>query len=232
MGIVTPLNPAKAPLFKGMTGCDIAGLLATAQQKGALAGSAFFHEEDDASACHLLISGHVKLVQTGADGGQVVLRFVGPGEMFGWARVLGGDTYPATAEALADSVALAWDGEAIERAVRSYPTFAVNALAIVGARLREAQQRVRELATERVERRLARLLLRLVEQSGGAGPVEIPFPVSRETLAEAAGATLHTVSRLLASWNNRGLIGGGRQRLVVLRPDAIRVIADGDGPPG
>lgn len=156
----------------------------------------------------------------------MVLRFVGPGEMFGWAGMLGGDTYPATAEALADSIALVWDGEAVERAVRTYPAFAVNALAIVGARLREAQERVRELATERVERRLARLLLRLIERSGGTAPVEIPFPVSRETLAEAAGATLHTISRLLASWQGRGLVGGGRQRLVVLQPDAIRDIAE------
>jgi CRP-like cAMP-binding protein len=224
------MDLGRVPLFKGMTGCDIAGLLATAQRKATPAGSAFFQEDDEATACHLLVGGYIKLAQMGADGGQVILRFVGPGEMFGWARVLGGDTYPATAESLADSVALVWNGEAIEQAVRSYPTFAVNALAIVGARLREAQNRVRELATERVERRLARLLLRLVAPSGGTGPIEIPFPVSRETLAEAAGATLHTISRLLASWQSRGLIGGGRQRLVVLRPDAIRAIAESDEP--
>lgn len=206
----------------------MAALLAIAQEKYVAQDSAYFHEEDPASHCHLLVTGHVKLVQSTPEGGQVVVRFIGPGEMFGWANVLGGAVYPASAEAMADSMALVWNATAMEHLVRTYPTLSINALTIMGGRLREAEERLRELATERVERRLARALLRLAGQSGRVTPegVEIAFPLSRQLLAEATGATLHTVSRILAMWDQRGMVGGGRQRLVLLQPDAILALAE------
>lgn len=230
MGIAPHFDLRRVALFKGLNGCDMTSLLSTAQRRGVARDSAFFHEEDPASHCHLLMEGHVKLVQRTPEGNQVVVRFVGPGEMFGWAAVMGGTVYPASAEAMADSVALVWDSAAIEQAVRAYPALAINALAIMGGRLREAEERLRELATERVERRLARALLRLAEQSGrpAADGMEIAFPLSRQLLAEATGATLHTVSRILAAWDQRGIVGGSRQRLVLARLDQIRMLAESD----
>lgn len=230
MGIGPHFDLRRVALFKGLNGCDLATLLATAQRKGVPRESAFFHEEDRASHCHLLVDGHVKLVQRSPEGAQVVVRFIAPGEMFGWATLMGGSVYPASAEAMVDSVALAWDGAAIEQAVRTHPTLAINALAIMGGRLREAEGRLRELATERVERRLARALLRLAEQSGRptANGMEIAFPLSRQVLAEATGATLHTVSRILAAWEQRGILGGGRQRLVLFQLEIIRTLAERD----
>lgn len=215
-------------LFKGMNGCDITSLLSVARRHAVAAGSAFFHEGDTAGRCFLVVAGHVKLVQQGSDGSQVVVRFVGPGEMMGWVAVLGGTEFPGTAEAVSDSVALAWDRDAIRQAILDRPVMALNALEVLGGRLREAQERLRELATERVEQRLARALLRLVAQAGrpDGTAIEIAFPVSRQTLAEAAGATLHTASRILAGWGAKGIVGGGRQRLVVLRPDRLRILAE------
>ncbi|MGE5545858.1 MAG: Crp/Fnr family transcriptional regulator [Solirubrobacterales bacterium] len=228
MGINPAFDLGRVALFKGLNGCDLTGLLAAAQRIALSRDSAFFHEEDAATRCYLLVRGQVKLVQHAPEGGQVILRFIAPGEMFGWATLMGGSVYPASAETLVDSVALAWDNAAMERAVRAHPTMALNALAIMGGRLREAEERLRELATERVERRLARALLRLGEQSGRAtaNGVEIPFPLSRQLLAETTGATLHTVSRILAAWEQQGIITGGRQRLALSAPDRIRTLAE------
>lgn len=225
------LDLRQVPLFTGLTGCDIAALLSTAHRKAAGPGSAFFHEQDDAGHCYLLVSGHVKLVQTGSDGSQVVLRFVGPGELMGWVALLGGTAFPGTAEAISASVALVWDRDAIRQAILDRPVMALNALEALGGRLREAQHRLRELATERVEQRLARALLRLVRQAGQpvAAGIEIPFPLSRQMLAETAGATLYTASRVLAGWSQQGIVGGGRRRMVVLLPDRLRELAEEAG---
>lgn len=230
MANIPKFDLRNATLFAGINGCAIADLLAVAQYKAILYGSVFFHEEDPASSCHLLISGHVKLVQHNFDGAQVVVRFVAPGQMFGWASVMGGRHYPASAEAMTDSVALVWDNQTIRRAVLAHPALALNALGIMGGRLREAEDRLRELATERVERRLARALLRLAEQSGvvTAEGTEIAFPVSRQILADTTGATLHTISRILSNWDQRGLTGGGRQKLLLLRLDQIKDLAESD----
>jgi CRP/FNR family transcriptional regulator, nitrogen oxide reductase regulator len=41
------------------------------------------------------------------------------------------------------------------------------------------------------------------------------------------GTTLHTVSRILSAWEDQGLIGGGRQRIVVLDPHKLFLLAEG-----
>src|SRR3546814_1082991 len=77
---------------------------------------------------------------------------------------------------------------------------ATNMIAIVGKRLGEAQERLRELATQSADRRIARTLLRLLDQAGrrtGDG-VRIEFPLRRKDIADIAGTTLHTVSRIVA----------------------------------
>src|SRR3546814_13783963 len=81
--------------------------------------------------------------------------------------------------------------------MQRFPSIALNAIRIVGGRVEELQGRLAEAATQRVERRIAATLLRMVKQSGRRveGGVEIPFVVSRQEPAEMTATTLHTVSR-------------------------------------
>jgi CRP-like cAMP-binding protein len=84
------------------------------------------------------------------------------------------------------------------------------------------------MMTDRVERRVARALLRLVQEAGrrvDAG-VEIDFPVSRQDIAEMTGTTLFTVSRLLSAWEERGIVRSGRQRIVLTKPQALIALAE------
>jgi hypothetical protein len=56
--------------------------------------------------------------------------------------------------------------------------------------------------------------------------VEIDFPVSRQDIAEMTGTTLYTVSRLMSSWEERGILSGGRQHIVLLKAHALVAIAE------
>jgi CRP-like cAMP-binding protein len=108
------------------------------------------------------------------------------------------------------------------------PRVAVNALRFIAARYHDLQRRYRQLMTERVERRLARALLRLVHDAGrrvDAG-IEITFPVSRQDIAEMTGTTLYTVSRLLSAWEAQGIVQSGRQHIVLTKPHALVAIAE------
>jgi CRP-like cAMP-binding protein len=82
--------------------------------------------------------------------------------------------------------------------------------------------------TERVERRVARAILRLVHEGGRRVEtgIEISFPVSRQDIAEMAGTTLYTVSRLLSGWEERGIVQSGRQHIVLVKPHALVAIAE------
>jgi len=102
------------------------------------------------------------------------------------------------------------------------------AVRFIAGRLRDTQQQLRQAMTERVERRVARAILRLVHDAGRRIDEgnEITFPISRQDLAEMTGTTLSTVSRLLSAWEEDGIVRSGRERIVVTKPHALAAIAD------
>jgi CRP-like cAMP-binding protein len=94
------------------------------------------------------------------------------------------------------------------------------------AYIQEMQARYRELATERVEQRIARSLLRLTAHAGrrSAGGVELAY--SRQDLAEMSGTTLYTVSRVLAEWERQRIVRAGRGTVTITNPHEIVRIAE------
>ncbi len=184
---------------------------------------------DPAISCHALIDGRIKISQVTPDGAQVVIRYLGPGQMYGTVAVLMGIPLPADAIAVVDSVEMHWTAAAMAELIERHPRIALASNRITGGRLVDLQARLREIATERVDRRLARALARLAEQAGrpsGDG-IEIDFPITRQELGEMIGTTLHTVSRTLSAWEEQGIVESSRRRIVVRDLEALTLLAEG-----
>jgi CRP/FNR family transcriptional regulator, nitrogen oxide reductase regulator len=215
-------------LFQGLDGDALAALVQAAHIHAVPSGSCFFFQGDSATRFYVLLEGRVRLTQVTAEGQQVILRFITAGEGMGIVAALGAMIYPASAEALDACQALVWEGAAVAALMERYPRLALNGMRLLAQRVREFQDRLRELATERVERRIARMLLRLARQSGhkAAGGILIDLPLSRQNLAEMTGTTLYTVSRILSQWETQGLVETGRERVVIRRPHGLVVIAE------
>jgi CRP-like cAMP-binding protein len=112
--------------------------------------------------------------------------------------------------------------------MEQHSRLALNGLRLVAGRFQDLQDRYRELSTERVERRIARVLLRLARQTGQRTErgVLIDLPLSRQDLGEMTGTTLYTVSRTLSGWEQQGLIETGRERIVIRNPHSLVSIAE------
>lgn len=220
---------ANLPLFAGLAPAELDDILREARSMHHAKNAAVFEQGEPAESFFLLLHGHVRAAKTTPAGQQVVVRYVTPGEIFGVAVSIGLDRYPATATAVDDSVVLAWPAAAWPRLVAKHPALAANTLQTVGSRLQESHDRVIEMSTEQVERRVARALLRLTQQAGRRvdNGIEIDFPISRQDIAEMTGTTLHTVSRILSAWETQGLVDGGRQRIVVCDPHKLFTLAEG-----
>lgn len=221
---------ANLPMFAGLNPDQLDDVLTEAQAVRYPKGASLFEQDADASSFFVLLHGHLRVVKLTPAGQQVVVRFVAPGEVCGIAMAIGRTTYPATASAVVDSVALVWPSAAWPRLVERVPGLAVNALQTVGSRLQDAHTRVVEMSTEQVERRVAHALLRLAKQAGRKidEGVQIDFPISRQDVAEMTGTTLHTVSRILSAWEDEGWVEGGRQRIVIRNPHKLFLRAEGD----
>jgi CRP-like cAMP-binding protein len=216
------------PLFGKMADADVDHLLAQAATKRVPVGEAVFDQGEPATHFFMLLHGRLKVTQVTPDGQQIIVRVVHPGDLFGFARALQRADYPGTALAVAESIALCWPTELWPHFIDKNPHLAVTALHTIGQRLEEAHARIREMSTQEVERRVAHTVLRLVSQAGRkeADGVRIDFPISRQDIAEMTGTTLHTVSRILSAWEAKGLVEGGRQKLLVCDVAGLTLLAD------
>ncbi len=218
----------RVALFAALDENALRDIAEAARTRSVPGGGIFFHEGDAADAFFLVRAGSVKLTQLTPEGHRVVMRLLAPGDAFGGVAAFGGATYPITAEAVTDTTALEWQGPVMHGLMERHPRLAMNALRFVAARLHELQVQYRQLATEKVEQRVARALLRLVRQSGRrvAEGILIDLPLSREDIAQMTGTTLYTVSRIISRFEADGILDAGRQRLVIRNPHALTAAAD------
>jgi len=129
-------------------------------------------------------------------------------------------TYPASAQALEDSTALAIKSKFLHELIKTRPYISFDLMNLMSSYIQEMQSRYRELATERVEQRVANALIRLAGQSGirAEKKAVIVLSFSRQDVAEMTGTTLYTVSRLLSEWERQGIIETGRERISITKP--------------
>ncbi|UFN51635.1 Crp/Fnr family transcriptional regulator (plasmid) [Roseomonas sp. OT10] len=222
-----PAFLGRTPLFRNLSDEALEAIAATATPRLFRAGQIMFLQGHEPSYLHLLVRGWVKISHGTPGGDALTIRVMEPGDVPGCVAVFRRTPYPATATAIVDSQVLAWAAETFASLLKQHPGLARNALDMVGGRTEEMLQRLREFAMEPVERRIARVLLRLVGQAGQPAEdgTEVGFPLSRQDIAEMAGTTLHTVSRTLRAWERCGLVSGGRQRVAIRDGQALRAIA-------
>lgn len=205
------------PLFDGLADKAIENALKTSVCKVFRKDEILFHEGDAAAMVYLIYRGRIKLAQVGEEGEEIILRYIGPGELLALVAVLKGREYPAAGIVVQEGEAFCWEGRTLRDLMLRHPEIALNALEVVTGRLIEFQERYREQTTERVERRVAKTLLRLTRRAGHrvAEGVLIDFPLTRQDIAELAGTTLYSVSRILSAWEKRGWVKSGREKVIL-----------------
>lgn len=225
---IDPMNLRKVSVFQNATENDLKLISQHAIERSVEDGEFFFFQGDPAEYFYVLISGRAKLMQTTTTGQQVNLRTISEWQMFGALGAVREDaTYPATAQAMENSTALAVKSDYLKELMQTRPYLSVDLMKLMTSYIQEMQERYRELATEKVERRIARVLLRLTAQMGvktADGSIELTF--TRQDLAEMSGTTLYTVSRVLSEWERQGLVEAGRERVLIRKPHGVVAIAE------
>ncbi|HET9227844.1 MAG TPA: Crp/Fnr family transcriptional regulator [Thermoanaerobaculia bacterium] len=223
-----PAQPIYDRLFEGFAPAESERVLAAAAPRVLRKGEVLFREGEPAAALYLVESGRIKLTQLTGEGGDVIMRYLAPGDAFAAVALFERSTYPVTARATERTRVRAWPREVLPGVVREHPRFEANLLRIVSSHTREALSRVRELATEPVAQRLARALLRLAKQigRGEADGSVVVERITQQEIAEISGASLYTVSRTLADWEKEKIVETGRQRFRIRDEAALARISE------
>lgn len=221
---------SRTRLAQGLSDTAVAQLASLAIVRRVAAGTRIFNQGDPDARAHVVLSGAVRITQSGPDGGHVLLRFIPAGEMFGAVAIFHNRRYPGDATASLHTVEASWSEGDLLQVMQAWPQLSINMIKIVGERLQEAQDRVRELSTQRAEQRIANALLRLARQAGVRTHegISISTPLRRRDVAELSGTTLYTASRIITGWEKDGALETTRLQVLLRRPERLEAVARGE----
>ncbi len=187
-----------------------------------------FHQGDPAERFYMVNSGRLKLTKLNEQGKEVIMRYIGAGELTAAITSLKDWEYPLTAKSVENTEVTSWNKAGVLNMMETYPKIAINLLNIVLTRFDDIQQRYLELSTEQVEQRIARTLLRLMRSTGLKKPegILINLPMSRQNIADFSGTTLFTVSRTLSAWEKSGWIKSGREKITIIDPHSLVLFSE------
>jgi CRP-like cAMP-binding protein len=195
------------PLFGALTADDLVALKPLLHRRQFKAGSVVFQRGDPTEDVYLIVSGQLRISVGSADGREVAFRIVGPGEMVGELGVLDGSHRSADLTALRDSVLLGLGRHTLQNLLAVRPAMASGIIRFLCQRLRETSEQLEGLALQRVEVRLARLLLRLAHAAAPVrGEVELTLDMSQAETAALIGASRPKVNLAFAELEARGAI--------------------------
>lgn len=216
------------PLFKQFDDATISRLSEGLTFRRIDAGEFLFHAHSSADFCYIVSYGAIKLVRSLAPGKEVVMCFCQPGEFVGAGVMMNpSPRFPLTAIAVEDSGLLQIPRGRYVEIWQSDPTVAraVN-LSIMGRVMEFQDDKV--MAVTPVPQRIAKFLLRTLDQQPPQFGNRLNLRLARKDIAERVGTSVETVIRVLSQWTHSGWIETEEQRITVLDRAKLEAMIDSD----
>jgi CRP-like cAMP-binding protein len=213
-------------LFTGLTQRECAEIVSCGRARTFARNELLYTQGQTAQNLIFLQSGYVKHTQLSANGNEVLLWMSGSGDAVNTQTESTSCGHSCSARAMEQCQALAWDYTRLQGLLVQYPQISKNIGQILAGRLQELEERFREVATEKVAKRLALVLLRLLKQVGQPSKGGTQIFLSRQELSQMTGTTLFTISRILSKWAEEGFVEPRREAVLVCDPRRLESIRD------
>ena len=201
-------------LFADLNGDDLDRLLDRHRQSDHQIDQVIVMEQDWGESLFLIRDGLAKVRTTTADGDEVIMSLLGPGDVFGEMAALDGASRSADVVALTPLRLVKLRSAPFAALLRQQPAFALALARLEAGRLRDLNQRF-ALQSADATTRLLDALAYLARKSSGQADVEAPIPpLAQKEIALLAGLARETASRTLSKLRSRGVVSeanGGLQ---------------------
>lgn len=185
-------------------------------------GRVFYRPEEPGEVLFILKEGRVQLYRISPEGKKLVITTLGSHTLFGEMALLGTKMHNTFAEAVEDCLICVMSRTDLERLILNKPQVALRILEITGKRLREAEERLENMAFKGIPARLASLLLRLAREQGS----DTITGLTHQDLAESVGTYRETATQVLNDLKGQGLIEIGRKRITIVDRERLEEVAE------
>ncbi len=187
-------------------------------------GSILFRDGDACNGYVLVVSGAIRVQKIDPQGHEIVLYRVEEGQscMLTTTCLLAKQNYPAEGIAETDVDLILLPLDAFDTALSESPGFRHFVMANIGTRISDLMLLLEDVAFGRKDVRLAAFLLKHAGKNGDI------LKLTHRQLAVELGTAREVVSRLIKDFERKGLVRLARNKITILEPDRIRVIANRD----
>ena len=212
------------PIFQDLSVSELMALSDIVYSKKYKNGETIVHEEDSQSKTFFIITaGSVNVIAYTSEGKQTILATLGSGEFFGEMSLLDGEPRSATVESDGECELLMLYRRDFLKILEQFPKITLRMLVSLSQRVRKANRHINTLSMMSVYGRVADVIMQLANDRGHreGDVVVIADPPTHQFIAEMAGTSRETVSRILAQLRKKGYIHTDRKRLVVLDEEKL-----------
>jgi CRP-like cAMP-binding protein len=176
-----------------------------------------FSEGDPSEWFYIVKMGKVKITKLSQDGKEIILEIISPMEFFGGIAVIRGFPYPANAVAMEDTEALKISKNNLMKIMDRFPNLMFSMATNIGERVKNSHDMLKSIALEKVESRIASLLIKLSEKAGEKIPegILINMKLTKQDIAEMVGTTVETSIRTISKLSKNGVLGSKAGKIVI-----------------
>ena len=212
------------PLFSELSEDDLREIVKLAVRQVYKKDNMILIEEEIGSTMFIILDGRVKISRISDDGREVILSILSEGDFFGEMSILDGQNRSANVVTLDDSRIMVIRREDFLQMLHDYPQIAINLLKELAQRLRRSDAQIKSLSLQNATGKVASTLLRIADDSGKIhlGQVEIPRLPPQQDLANMAGTSRETISRVLKALTKQGHLRKEGSRLIIKDYESFR----------
>ena len=217
----------RSRLFERLGDSEIDAILAHATVARHAEGDQIFAKGDPDNSMMAVLKGRVMISAPSPDGRQVVLTVMREGDVFGEIALLDGNERTADATAAIDCELLVVPRRSLLALLERRPDLCIDLLIVLCERLRRTNEQVEDLAFLDLEARIAKVLVRLTEESGGedrSSTKPVGVKISQRALGELVGGSRESVNKHLQDWKRSGIIAIEKGAIVIRDLGALEAL--------
>lgn len=208
----------EVPIFSELTDQEIDTIMQMANRRVFNKSTMILLEEDAAETLFIIEYGSVKITRLNDEGREVILAILGSAEFFGEMALLDGQGRSANVMALEETALYTLVRRDFLDVLNRFPSISIQLLKEMTQRLRKSDQQIKSLSLSDAEHRIGISLHRIAEDMGifKMGQVVIKKMPYQQDVANMAGTSRETVSRMLKNLELKGLIEREGRRLIIM----------------
>lgn len=214
----------KVPIFAGLTQFDLDKLASLVTVQHYTKDNLILLEEDMGRVLFIIAKGKVKISQINDDGREVILSILNSGDIFGEMALLDGSSRSASVTSLTDAELMILRRADFLNLLEEYPKVSINLLKELARRLRKSDSQIKSLSLKDATGKVAYVILRLAEEIGiqKNNSIVINGLPMQQDIANMAGTSRETVSRVFSKLQQNGLIIKKSSKLTITDIDAYK----------